>query len=327
MLVFTLLSSAASPEENTSPFSVGGLAFGDLYYLASHHLPDTDGVAAAVLRRGYLTANADFDNGWFGRVRVEINQDGEFETYDFEADFKDAYVGYKFEDHQLMMGLQPTLTFDVIESVWGLRYLMRTPADLQGVPSRDTGFSLKGKLGDAWSYRLMLGIGEDYGAESGDGESTMGALNWQLTDHWMLDFYVDHEARPGPNDTTSAQIFAGYETDDLRLGAQYSYRDREANPHADLASAFVVKRFGQKLSGIGRIDWVLEPSIRGNNIAYIPFDPSAKATMYLGGLEYQVSDHFYVTPNTILISYGRNDDGIRPETDLYLRLTLFLDFE
>jgi hypothetical protein len=327
VLAFVLTCSAAWPEENTSPYSVGGLAFGDIYYLGSHHLPDADGAAGAVLRRGYLTANADFDNGWFGRLRIELNQDGEFETYDFEADFKDAYVGYKFEDHQLMLGLQPTLTFDVIESVWGLRYLMRTPADLQGAPSRDTGLSLKGRVSEAWSYRVMIGTGEDFGAESGDGESTMAALNWKLSDHWLLDFYFDSEKRPGPNDNTTGQVFAGYETDELRFGAQYLYRDREANSHAELASAFIVKNFGPKLNGIGRIDWVLEPSIRGDNIAYIPFDPRARATMYLAGLEYRVSDHFYLTPNTILISYDRTDEGIRPETDFYLRLTLFADFE
>mgnify|MGYP001546434650 FL=1 len=77
----------------------------------------------------------------------------------------------------------------------------------------------------------------------------------------------------------------------------------------------------------GRIDRIMEPSPRGDNISYIPFDPTAKATLYLAGLEYKVSDNLYVTPNTIVISYDRNDDGARPNTDFYLRLTVFVDFE
>lgn len=317
----------ARPNDESSAFSFGGLAFGDLYHIPNHHLPEGDGATGAVLRRGYLTANAKFNSGWFGRLRVEVNQSGEFETYDFEADFKDAYVGYRFDHHTLTVGLQPTLTFDVIESVWDLRYLMRTPADLQGVPSRDTGLSVKGRVSDSWSYRLMVGTGAEFGAESGDGENLMGAANWKLSDRWMLDFYVDYEQRPGPNDNTSGQIFAGYEDDGLRFGAQYLYRDRQSNAPGELASIFVVKTVAEDLRAIGRIDRIMEPSPKGDNISYIPFDPSAKATMYLAGLEMKVNDHVYITPNTIVISYDRNDDGVRPGTDFHLRLTVFVNYE
>jgi len=317
----------ARADDSSWTFSAGGLLFGDLYHLPSHHLPEGDGATGAVLRRGYLTFDAESDNGWFGRLRFEANQSGEFETYDFEVDFKDYYLGYKFADHEVAVGLQPTPTFDIIESVWSLRYLMRTPADLQGVPSRDTGISLKGRLNNALQYRLMVGTGSEFGAESGDGKNTMAALNWQLNDHWMLDFYVDAERRPGPNDTATAQVFAGYQSDDLRFGAQYIYRDRESQAPGELASAFVVRNGGHKSRLIGRIDRIMEPSPKGDNISYIPFDPTARATMFLAGWEYRVSDHFRVTPNTIVISYDRNDDGVRPETDFFLRLTMFADFE
>jgi hypothetical protein len=314
-------------EDSPWDFSVGGLLFGDLYHVPNHHLPEGDGATGAVLRRGYLTFDAKHSKGWHGRLRFEANQSGEFETYDFEVDFKDLYVGYRFENHEITVGLQPTLTFDVIESVWSLRYLMRTPADLQGVPSRDTGITAKGRLSDSLQYRLMVGAGADFGSESGDGNSTMAALNWQLNEHWMLDFYIDAERRPGPNDTSSAQIFAGYQSESLRFGAQYLYRDRESQPSGELASVFAVGNAGQKSRWIGRIDRIMEPSPKGDNISYIPFDPSARATMYLAGFEFQVSDNFRVTPNTILISYDRNDAGIRPDTDFFVRLTLFASFD
>jgi hypothetical protein len=332
LILATALALAVSPDiartdEQSSPFSVGGLLFGDLYHLPSHHLPEGDGATGAVLRRIYLTANANYENGWFGRFRFEINQSGEFETYNFEADYKDVYFGYRFENHQLLLGLQPSLTFDFIESFWSMRYLMRTPADLQGVPSRDTGVSLKGRISDAWSYRAMIGVGADFGAESGDGDNTMFALNWKLNENWTLDFYADHERRPGETDNTSAQLFAAYEADGIRIGTQYLYRDRESEAPGELASAFVIKDVGEKSRFVGRIDRIMEPSIRGDNIAYIPFDPTARATMYLAGLEYRVTDYVIITPNTIVIAYDQNDEGVRPKTDFYLRLTLFANFE
>ena len=310
-----------------SGVSVGGLLFGDLYHVTSHHLPEGDGALGAVLRRGYLTLDGESASNWFGRLRLEANQSGEFETYDFEVDFKDAYLGYKTDRYEVIAGLQPTLTFDVIEREWGKRYLMRTPVDLQGVPSRDTGFSLRGQITDSLSYRAMVGVGQDFGAESGDGTARMLALNWRVNDQWAIDAYYDNERRPGEADVESRQIFASYRNGAFNAGAQYSYRDREAEATGELASVFGVWQRSSRSSLIGRIDRIIEPSIRGDNIAYIPFDPSAPATLYLGAYEYRLSDHLVVTPNTIVVSYDRNDEGLRPETDVYFRLTFFFDWE
>lgn len=318
-----LLAGCATADERASPYTFGGLAFGDLYHVPGHHLPQGDGATGAVLRRAYLTGNADFGNGWFGRLRVEVNQSGEFETYDFEADFKDAYAGYRFGNHTVMLGLQPTLTFDVIESSWGMRYLARTPTDLQGIPSRDAGISVKGRIDETWSYRVMFGDGDG----AGDGAIAMAALNWRINDRWMVDVYADHGQRPGPADITTGQLFAFYESEQLRFGAQYTYRDREEDPRGELASAFVVAPVGAKVSAVGRIDRLIEPSIEGDDIAYIPIDPGASATLYLAGLEYRWSGQVRVTPNAVVVAYDRDDTGGRPDADIYLRLTMYADFE
>ena len=162
---FAVITDAAaqSNEIAGASFSVGGLLFGDAYHLPSHHLPSGDGASGAVLRRGYLTMDGSHGPSWFGRLRFEANQSGEFEAYEFEADVKDLYLGYRFADHQIIAGLQPTPTFDFVESSWGKRYLMRTPTDLQGLPSRDAGIALKGRLSDQFSYRAMIGAGADFG--------------------------------------------------------------------------------------------------------------------------------------------------------------------
>ena len=319
--------AAQADESSEAAFSVGGLMFGDAYHLPSHHLPTGDGASGAVLRRGYLTMDGTYGSSWFGRLRFEANQSGEFETYDFEADVKDLYLGYRFADHQVIAGLQPTPTFDFVESSWGKRYLMRTPTDLQGLPSRDVGVALKGRLNEEFSYRAMIGAGSDFGAESGDGAATMLALNWQFSERWALDLYYDRERRPGETDTTTAQLFAAYEGDHHRFGAQYVYRDRESQSPGELASAYAVWTLGQGNSLIGRIDRILEPSLKGDNISYIPFDPSATATMFVAAYEYRLSDHLLVTPNTIVIKYDEDETGRRPNTDIFFRLTLFLDFE
>ena len=328
-IAMSLCCAQSYAQDEEDRFTLGGLLFGDGYYVASHHTVAGDGTTGIVLRRGYLTANFSLGDSWYGRARIEVNQDGEFESYGFEADAKDLYLARKFGDHEFVAGLSPTLTFDLIESVWGARYLMRTPLDLQGVASRDIGVSFKGPLssGNRWQYRAMLSAGSEFGAESGDGRKIMGAVTWKPSEELYVDVYLDGERLAGPTDRTTLQLFAGHKSDTRRWGIQYSYQDREDDPRLELASAFFVQSLPDAFSLIGRIDRIMEPSPRGDNISYIPFDPTAPATMLLAGLEYRFSPVFRMTPNVVWTTYDRNADGVRPNDDLHLRLTLFLDLE
>jgi hypothetical protein len=329
-LALALCPGAAVADSEEAPWlTTGGLLFGDLYHVPSHHSSEGDGASGFVLRRGYLTFNADLSNNWFGRLRFELNQSGEFETYTFELDFKDLYLGREIGRHRLLFGLAPTLTFDLIEAAWGLRYLARTPMDLQGVASRDTGVRIRGPLNDAGTlrYRAMAGAGIEFGNESGDGRKWMGALTWQPAERWTVDLYADYEKLSGPTDRTTLQAFLGYGAERLRWGVQYSNQDREQDPPLELASGFLVADLSPRTSAIGRIDRLLEPSPRGDDIAYLPMDPSARATIYFAGLEFRLHPHFTLTPNAVVTTYDRNDQGMRPETDVYLRLTAFVNFE
>ena len=51
---------AVAGDDKLPSLSVGGLLFGDLYYVPTHHTDEGDGAAGAVLRRGYLTFDTDF---------------------------------------------------------------------------------------------------------------------------------------------------------------------------------------------------------------------------------------------------------------------------
>jgi hypothetical protein len=308
---------------------IGGLLFGDAYYIARHHTAAGNDASGIVLRRAYLTADFDLADNWHGRARIEVNQDGDFETYTFDTQLKDLYLARKFGRREVVFGLSPTLTYDLIESTWGARYLMRTPLDLQGVPSRDTGVTLKGSLGrsENLGYRVMYGSGLEYANQGGGGDKLMAALTWHPSKSLYVDLYTDYEKRSGPTDRSTWQLFMGQKSESLRWGVQYSHQDRQDDPALELASAFLVARLQDHLSVIARVDRLLEPSPRGDGIAYIPFDPSARATMLLAGLEYRVTPAFRVTPNVVWTNYDRNADGIRPDDDLHLRLTLFIDLE
>lgn len=331
LIAACMISSTNMPADSGSApsFDIGGLLFGDLYAIPSQHLDSGDGAAGLVLRRGYLTLDAEFTQRTFGRLRFELNQSGEFETYTFDADIKDLYLGWNLGRHKLIGGLTSTITYDLIESIWGFRYLARTPMDLQGVPSRDTGVSLRGPLNEAgtFQYRVMYGSGHEFGADSSPISKWMGALTWKPGPRWTIDLYADYQDLEGDGNGSTIQGFAAYQTDTLRWGAQYSNQRQDENLPIELVSAFFVKTLSPKSQLVTRFDRLLKPSRRGNDIAYLPMDPSAKATMFFGGVEFQLTPHVSLTPNTVVTIYDKNDQDVRPTADIYLRLTLFVDFE
>lgn len=68
---------------------------------------------------------------------------------------------------------------------------------------------------------------------------------------------------------------------------------------------------------------LFEPSAPDDDIDYLPFDPSASATMLIAGLEFATAERISSTPNGVVIRYDHDDQGQRLETDLHLRLTFF----
>lgn len=320
---------AAHAQDPGGSFSAGGLLFGDAYHVPSHHSASGEGAIGLVLRRAYLTFDAAAGVNWSGRLRFETTQSGQFEEYTFDTRVKDLYLGRELGRQRLRIGLQPTLTYDLIESAWGKRYLLRTPLDLQGVASRDTGVSLGGPLNASgtFGYRVMAGLGVEFGADSDEQDKWMAALSWKPAPGWLVDLYVDTQRRDGPQDRSTWQLFTGYKSEGLSWGVQYSNQDREDDPPLELASLFLVKQINAAASFIGRIDHLFEPSPKGDGISYLPMDPSARPTLLIAGTEFRLTPHVALTPNVVTIRYDRNEQGTRPDTDVHLRLTLFVDFE
>jgi len=309
-------------------FKFAALAFGDAYWVASNHNSDDEGIVSAWLRRSYLTFDSEFTQRFSGRLRFEINQAGDFDDFSFEIDFKDLYLQTAIGEHRINVGLTPTPTFDVIELFWGYRRVERTPMDLQGVASRDTGISAKGPItaDGSISYRVMYGTQLEFGADSNDAGEYMVAVAFKPDLHWLIDFYADFGDFGGTDeDRLTLQAFAGYRTDNYRLGLQYSNQDRGEDPGIELASAFGVIDFSDTWSLLARVDRLFKPSARGDDIAYLPFDPTAKATLLILGIEGRLYRFFSLIPN---IEYIRYDDppGIqpRPGNDLLVRLTFFV---
>jgi hypothetical protein len=302
------------------------LLFGDVYWIPEHHLEDWRDQSGWWSRRIYATL--DFKDFGLGektvmRLRLELNQSDDFDEVSYKAKFKDWYLEFDAGGHAIQVGHSSTVTFDLIEKVWGYRWFERTPLDVQGVPSRQTGIAARGMLtGDGrWRYRALAGFGDDLGSDSDDTGKIQAAVSYVPSEQWLFDFYLDYlDSDAGVDCAYSMQAFAAWTGADQRAGLQWFLRRAESSDTlVHLASAYYVRDY-RNVSLVGRVDRLFVPSFKGNGISYIPFDPTARATYLLAGVDFPVHPNVNLMPNVKTIIY--DDQGDRPDNDLIVGLTL-----
>jgi hypothetical protein len=114
-----------------------------------------------------------------------------------------------------------------------------------------------------------------------------------------------------------------------RAGVQYVQQNRnDVGEDTELDhSGFVSAEANDKLWLFARVDRNLDPNPEGNNIAYIPFDPTASNTFILAGIDYRLAEMVSLSPNVEVVVYDEPEaGGPTPDTDVIPRLTFACRF-
>ncbi|MDX1586834.1 MAG: hypothetical protein R3222_08820, partial [Balneolaceae bacterium] len=180
-------------------------------------------------------------------------------------------------------------------------------------------------------YNFMFGNGNSNRNELNKGKKFMLALNYRLTDNWIVEAYGDYNGRPNDQNIYTAQGFAGYQSDKLNVGFLYAYQFRNNTPAAgdlnlNLASVFANMEMSGKVTSFLRIDHLFEPNPGGEGIEYIPFSDQAESTLIIAGADILLEENIHLIPNIETVIYGENAAGLTPDTDLIPRLTLHYNF-
>jgi hypothetical protein len=117
------------------------------------------------------------------------------------------------------------------------------------------------------------------------------ALSARPTKSWVFEAYADFESRPDDKDIQTLQAFGGYEGKSFKLGLQYARQTRQQGPgkdeiQLDVLSGFATGTINPKVLWLARVDRGLDPNPNGASIPDLPFDPTAKWTFFLAGLEF-----------------------------------------
>jgi len=311
------------------PGKISGYMFGDYYYMASNHLSDLESLNGFWFRRIYLTYDQGLSENFGMRFRIEMSSAGDFSSKTKMAPaVKDAYLKWKLNRHSIILGISPTPTWDLVEKVWGYRAAEKTPLDLQKFgSSRDFGLSFRGSLDQKKKiiYHFMIANGNGNSSENNAGKKVFLALTGKIGKNLLAQGYVDFENRPGHTNRLTTQGFAAYQSESFRLGVQFARQTRQREGENDLklgiGSFFVAAQLSEKAWGFARFDRIFDLNPDGAGIAYIPFDPTAKSTFLLAGLDFRPTGNIHLMPNVEIVKYDENESGVKPGNDIIPRLT------
>lgn len=338
-ILFLILFNAAfitmKGEGDEGKGKLSGYMFGDYYYIVDHHNEDIKDQHGFWFRRIYFTYDYKFNSSYSTRLRFEMSNEGDFTSEVALIPFvKDAWLKYKFARTSMIVGISPTPTWGVIEPLWGYRSVEKTPLDLYRMnSSRDFGFAMKGAI-DADSkfrYHFMFSNGSSNKQEIDKGKSGMFALSYWPSKNFVVEAYGDYQDHEGDTDWYTLQGFAGYKSEKYRFGLQYVHQSREKNSDESCSlrtvSVFSVGNFWENVSVLARIDRNFDPNPDGENIDFVPLDPTASSTLFLIGVDYHPIKDVFIIPNIEFINYDINDEGVTPNSDLHAKLTFFWTFK
>ena len=326
-----LMIAAWSPSELTGQeTTIGGLFFGDYYRVVSHHDSDLEGANGFWSRRMYLTVNTRFTSEWDARVRLEAGTPGDFETSGTMNPFlKDLYVRWRRGNHQILIGLSSSPTWNFIEGQWGYRAVEKTPLDLLKMgSSRDFGVSFKGSVDENQKvrYHLMYGNGSSTKTETNEGKKVMGALQFYPTENLIIEANADHESRGEGVDRNTFQAAGVIKGEWGRVGLQAARQVRketgEDDVDVDVYSVFGVLDAGERVNLLARWDRMATPIPDGAKISYFRMDPTSEGHFFLAGVDIMLDEHFHLIPNVEIVSYDADD----LDSDIFLKTTFSVTF-
>jgi hypothetical protein len=316
------------------PWRISGLVFGDYYGFTKNHLPAWEDQHGMWIRRAYFTYDHTFSPAVTTRLRLEANGNGKLAGGVASPYIKDAYVRWTFFGRQqLTTGIQPSLTFEFIEAVWGLRHAEKTPLDLYRMDSsRDTGFTVAGPVNASGTVRYAYQFGNESGnnGETDKFKGQRATLRYEKNPGLSVEAMWGHFDRALDADRETAQIFAGWRTPRARLGFQYTFQRRKpnngvgVNTDLDVTSAFAVYEMPRrKLDFYARVDRFSDPCADCTGIDYLPIAGNAPFTLTMAGMEYFILPSVRMGPNVQFVSYSNPATGAKPKNDTVARLTFY----
>lgn len=302
-----------------------------------------------LLRRASLNYDKNISDKFSARFRLEADSKSNSSNNKIGVFVKDASLKWKniFEGSDLIIGIQPTPSFDVSEKYWGYRSLEKTIQDLRGfVPSRDFGIALRGKISESndVNYTVMLGNNSANSPETDKYKRYYAAVDFSPINNFTIALTGDFKSKAAIDDPNGANatlanstilgsLFLGYGgRNKYSFGVEGIYQinqngwinSQDINPkeirniNALGVSAFGHYWFTETISGLVRYDYFdpnMDADFKGDSRNY-----------FIAGIDFKVDKNISIIPNVIYESYESLPNGLSFDPSVTARVTLYYNF-
>ncbi|MBI5219820.1 MAG: hypothetical protein HY958_12910 [Bacteroidia bacterium] len=262
LLVFCFAAIHGLAQENKDEFKPSGKVvsqvFGDYYFVAhadtgilnisNSVLKKQKEFNAFTLRRANLGYDYNFTQKFSALIRIEADESAATNEGKNLVFLKDARLKWNaFKNHDVLIGLQSTFSFEVSEQVWGHRHIEKTIMDLRkAVCTRDFGISLRGKVFDKGKvyYNVMVANNSFVGPETDKYKRGYLNIGYKPTDSSDVVAYADYNRKMKTfvgskeylKDEIVAGLFAGVKKSLFAAGCESYYKyamNGDIYPNAD----------------------------------------------------------------------------------------------
>ncbi|MFA5832709.1 MAG: hypothetical protein WDA22_04435 [Bacteroidota bacterium] len=322
-----VIKTQAQKPTEPQPMSSGkftGMIFNDFFYIVQE--PQTGNVSvgisgrnASVLRRAMLGYEYSYNKD----ISAKLVYDGTGNV------LKQGYAEVKNIGPMmdLKLGLNQTLSSEIVEKIWDYRSLEATVLDKKGMTNEfDMGLTLTGRVNPQGTTYARLAVYNGSGLAIENDKLKKLALvigNW-FDKSSVIELYVDYENVGGGRSTLTGKVFYGMTAMKFTFGGEGFYRmNRKFAGTSDItpvgASLFGWYELMKSLRGVVRVD-ITDDNLDVSTTGY--------REVYLNaGVDYSPIPEVRLIPNLAYVKNLKKSTGTEIADDIMVRLTTAVYFK
>lgn len=330
LATFLLFNTTATYAQESETFKPSGKIIARGFFDYSQGFGDAKKESGFDITRAFLGYNYQITPTIQAQVVIDgasgRNNKGNLEVY-----LRNAFVRWQDKGFDISAGEIGLLQFNLQESYWGYRYVLKSLQDLNKMGhSVDLGVTAQYKFNDYLSADISITNGEGYKVVKKNNSTRYAAgLNIRPIKNTILRIYADtyndgEDSRDAlPNGITDTKysdqkaiaLFAGYQTSNISTGIEFNKVFNKGfieNKNYYGYSFFASGKIASKWKLYGRYDLVKSQSPENFKSAW----NSSDGQLMIAGVEYHPIKQLKISPNL------RNINPDRKKSEQYLFVNL-----
>jgi hypothetical protein len=250
------------------------------------------------LSRAYLGYVYNFSPYFSTKAVLDItDKNNGYQGSAYTAYIKNAYGEYSRDGLTLDLGLIGTNTFNLQESLWSKRYLLKSFQDLNGfASSADLGFGIKYQVVPELSIDAQVVNGEGYKSVQADSAVKVSVgVTYQPIRNLYVRIYGDYLKKDEAQTTLNAML--AYKCDKFTVAGEYDMQTghNKVKDHNLSGLSFWGTYNPNKIMTIfGRYDNLSSKKLNGSDEGW---DIAKDGSLYVAGLEFFPLKGVSISPN------------------------------